>query len=57
MTLFLTIIWTSALKECTPSGCLAVTLLILMAFNGVFCLVAGILCVIEVRNETVRYSN
>lgn len=36
-----------SLKECTASGCLAVTLLILMAFNGVFCLIAGILCVIE----------
>lgn len=38
----------SALIECTPSGCLAVTLLILMAFNSVFCLLAGILCAVEV---------
>ena len=38
----------SALVECTPRGCLAVSLLILMAFNAAFCLVAGILCAIEV---------
>ncbi|KAL9971342.1 hypothetical protein ACROYT_G023855 [Oculina patagonica] len=36
-----------SLMNCTPSGCLAITLLILMAINGVFCLVAGILCAIE----------
>lgn len=36
-----------SLLECTPKGCLAVTLLILMAFNGAFCLVAAILCAIE----------
>lgn len=36
-----------SLVECTPRGCLAVSLLILMAFNAVFCLVAGILCAIE----------
>ena len=34
--------------DCTRSGCLAVTLLILMAINGLFCLIAGILCAIEV---------
>ena len=39
----------SALLECTPKGCLAVTLLIFIAFNGVFCLVAAILCAIEVN--------
>lgn len=38
----------SALVECTPRGCLAVSLLILMAFNAAFCLVAGILCAVEV---------
>ena len=38
-----------ALLECTPKGCLAVTLLIFMAFNGAFCLVAAILCAIEVN--------
>ncbi|KAK2556531.1 H(+)/Cl(-) exchange transporter 6 [Acropora cervicornis] len=37
----------SALVECTPRGCLAVSLLILMAFNAAFCLVAGILCAVE----------
>ncbi|XP_068700527.1 H(+)/Cl(-) exchange transporter 6-like isoform X2 [Montipora foliosa] len=36
-----------SLIECTPRGCLAVTLLILMAFNAAFCVVAGILCAIE----------